>query len=106
MLIGRDEVESERGAGGALDGDGVGECEDMEEGGRLEDDIARPAWGEEETGAWGGDAEVEGVDACGWMKVDVAMASVRLRVDRVFFRFCTRSRTAIIYLKKGVKESD
>lgn len=103
--MGRDEVESERGVGGALDGDGVGECEDMEEGGRLEDDIARPAWGEEEMGAWGGEAEVEGVDACGCMKVDVAMASVRLRVERVFFRLCTRSRTALAFRKRGEEET-
>ena len=54
-------------------------------------------------GAWGGEADVEGVDGdgCACRNVEDAMASVRRRVARELRSFCARSRTAGM-LRKGV----
>ena len=68
--------------------------------------VERIAWGEVDMGAWGGEADVEGVDGdgCACRNVEDAMASVRRRVARELRSFCTRSRTAGM-LRKGVQRT-
>ena len=84
MARGRDVDESARGTGDALEGGGVDD---------WEEELCRRV--EADKGAWGGEEE-EGVEGACTLKVDTAMASVRLRVARVFRRVWMRSRTWVM----------